>query len=448
MTPEEYNAQLQSLQNKRAIANAMLTQSMASGKDWGQDRFQHSPLEVLANLGSNYFNGQNVKRADADIQAASKTRQAEIADALSQYESATPDNQEGAQALQNIRAAPDGELAKPVLTRSALLPKLMRTAIGPDKTAEMVAAQAMQPEKLTEVAPGGSLYSQKQGKTIFTNPKETEPKPLDELAKLNDDLANKRISQADYDKRKVLMTTRPPPASAATTQGFDDPNIQALQAAFTTAGVSPPSGFRSQAQQLSMFRGLLARNPGKSPDEIVAGVRTGQLDFNGAKRSTGQIAQVAAVTDAASRQLEKNFAAMEPLVSKMGETGTPILDRALAQLRNNFNSGGDKDTAKFITYLRAVAGEYAKIKSSSTGAAAPAEGEMKDALEVMQNAFSTGGYQGIKEALLTEAANKRASYQEGLQNAAQRSTASSAPPSSATDVPDDIAALLKKHGGK
>lgn len=436
MTPEEYNAQLQSLASRRAIANAMLSQSMNSSAGWGNDRYKHSPFEVVANLGSTYLNNQSVKRADAATKEATTARQADIAKAMADYQSSTPDEDVGAQTLQNIRGAPEGTLATPVTARSQAMSGLARTAIGPDKQAEMAIQQAMTPDKLTEVAPGASLYNSRLGRVTFTapsKPAESE-KPFDELAKLTADWKAGRINDADYKARRELMTTRAPGSASA--QGFEDPKIQALQAAFAIGGVSLPAGLRSQAQQLSVFKGLIARNPDKTPDEIMAGVRTGQLDFNGAKRSTAQIASAAAVTDSAARQLEKNFAAMEPLVAKMGTTSVPVIDRAMAQLRQNFSSGGDKDTAAFIVYLRAVAGEYAKLKSGGMGSAAPAEGEMQDSLKVMQNAFSSGGYQGIKEALMTEAANKRASYQEGLEAAAGRSSA-----------PSDAATPLKNAKG-
>lgn len=210
----------------------------------------------------------------------------------------------------------------------------------------------------------------------------------------------------------------------------------ALLAAMAAKGVSLPAGLRSQQQQVATLNGLIAANPGKSPEEIADMVRTGQLDFNGAKRSTAQLATVAAAADAQTRQLEKNFASMEPLVAKMDKTGVPIINRAFAQLRQNWQAGGDSDTSQFMVYLRAVAGEYAKLKSGGTGAAAPAEGEMKDALAVMNNAFSQGGYQGLKTALLTEAQNKRDSYREGIQGAATPGFATGqAPQSPAGNAP-------------
>lgn len=355
--------------------------------------YSNTPRTFGSLLGQSALNAQQMQAAQQEAQLKQQYLQAQLA-ALQAKPAANP-------------VVVNGKLVDPTSGRVIYSGGANYGALDPSKYT---------PESMAAFEKGG-------GTDYSLLKKAEEDKPMDELAKLTADFKAGRISEADYKARRELMTTRAPNQAAITATGFNDPKIQALQAAFTTAGVSPPSGFRSQAQQLSMFQGLLARNPDKTPDEIVSQIRTGQLDFNGAKRSTAQIATAAAVTDAAARQLEKNFAAMEPLVAKMGATGIPTMDRAFAQLRQNWSSGGDKDTAAFLTYLRAVAGEYAKIKSGGIGAAAPAEGEMKDALSVMQNAFSIGGYEGIKEALLTEAENKRASYQEGLQGAAARSTA-------------------------
>lgn len=284
------------------------------------------------------------------------------------------------------------------------------------------------PPAPVKLAPGEALERPSGGgayETVATNAPKQEVEHVD---------AGDHIEVID---KRTGATIRTLPKGVTPTQEAKNfnPDESQLMGALAERGVSLPAGLRSQQQQKATFRGLLDRNPGKTPDEVADMVRTGQLDFNGAKRSTSQLATVAASADAASRQLEKNFASMEPLVSKVDKTGVPIVNRAFAQLKQNWQAGGDKDTASFMIYLRAVAGEYAKIKSGGTGSAAPAEGEMKDAIAVMNNAFSSGGFQGLKEAIMQEAANKRASYSEGIQAAAQRGAGVGAAQSEKTPAP-------------
>lgn len=192
-----------------------------------------------------------------------------------------------------------------------------------------------------------------------------------------------------------------------------------LLAAMAVAGVSLPAGLRSKQQQAATLQGLIDSNPGSSPTDIAELVRTGQLDFNGSKRSTGQLAGVLAAANAQSSKLEKDFAQMEPLIAQLPDAPN-VVNRIFVGLKNDLSFGGDKDSAKLVLYMREAATEYAKLVSGSTGAAAPAEGNIKEAVDIFHKAFTENGYQGLKEAMLQSAQNKRDAYSEGLHTAAQR----------------------------
>ena len=220
-------------------------------------------------------------------------------------------------------------------------------------------------------------------------------------------------------------------------KGDFSPDHGALLAAMATAGVSLPAGLRSKQQQEATLQGLIDANPDKSPAEIADLVRTGQLDFNGSKRSTGQLAGVFAAANAQSAKLEKDFAQMEPLIAQLPDAPN-VINRALVGLKNNLSFGGDKDSAKLVLYMREAATEYAKLSSGSTGAAAPAEGNIKDAVEIFHKAFTEGGYQGLKEAMIQSAQNKRDAYGEGMHTASQRHfvTGDDTPAAPAAALPD------------
>lgn len=192
-----------------------------------------------------------------------------------------------------------------------------------------------------------------------------------------------------------------------------------LMGALAERGVSLPAGLRSQQQMKATFRGLLDRNPGMTPDQVADLVRTGQLDFNGAKKSTAQLMTQAASANVQSSKLEKDFAQLEPLVAQMPNAPN-FINQALTGLKNNLSFGGNKDSAKFVLYLREAATEYAKLSSGSTGSAPPAEGNIKEAVSIFQKAYTEGGFQGLKEAMIQSAKNKRDSVQEGLRAASKR----------------------------
>lgn len=213
----------------------------------------------------------------------------------------------------------------------------------------------------------------------------------------------------------------PIPKSQTPTQEAKNfsPDESQLMAAMAQQGVSLPAGLRSQQQMKSTFRGLIDANPGKTPDQIADLVRTGQLDFNGAKKSTAQLMTQAASANVQSAKLEKDFAQLEPLVAQMPNAPN-FINQALTGLKNNLSFGGSKDSAKFVLYLREAATEYAKLSSGSTGSAAPAEGNIKEAVSIFQKAYTEGGFQGLKEAMVQSAKNKRDSVQEGLREASKR----------------------------
>jgi hypothetical protein len=172
----------------------------------------------------------------------------------------------------------------------------------------------------------------------------------------------------------------------------------------------------------------------------------GQLDFNGAKRSTAQIATLAAATDIQSNQIVKNFDSLAPLVQK---NGIPVVNGWINSLQRNLTPSGDKDATAAQGYLLALAGEYAKLRSGSTGAAAPAEGEMRTSLDYIKNALTQGGFDGARTAIVQEAQNKRASVREGLQSASAVGTSvGNGPisPAAPAGAPQEGATATSKSG--
>lgn len=214
------------------------------------------------------------------------------------------------------------------------------------------------------------------------------------------------------------------------------PDESQLMGALGERGVSLPAGMRSQEQMKSTFRGLIDRNPGKTTDEIADMVRTGQLDFNGAKKSTATLMTQSAAANVQASKLEKDFDQIGPLVAKLPD-GPNAINRVLVGLKNNLAFGGDKDSAKLVLYIREAATEYAKLSSGSTGSAAPAEGNIKEAMEIFHNAFTQGGYEGLREAMIKSAQNKRDAVKEGLKEASRRgaSTGEDTPPKTASGAP-------------
>lgn len=90
------------------------------------------------------------------------------------------------------------------------------------------------------------------------------------------------------------------------------PKMGELMAATAEQGVSIPTGFRSKAQQIQLYQGLLDRNPDKTPDEIAKMLKTGQIEFGAQKKETQTAAGIAGKVEVAANELNR----FVPLVRK------------------------------------------------------------------------------------------------------------------------------------
>lgn len=85
------------------------------------------------------------------------------------------------------------------------------------------------------------------------------------------------------------------------------PQMGALMAATAEQGVSLPTGFRSKAQQVELYQGLLDRNPDKTPDQIASMLKTGQIEFGAQKKETQTAANIAGKVQVFANELDKNL---------------------------------------------------------------------------------------------------------------------------------------------
>lgn len=128
------------------------------------------------------------------------------------------------------------------------------------------------------------------------------------------------------------------------------PDAAALMGALAERGISLPTGMRSKAQQQALYQGLLARNPGKTPDEIADLIKAGQIEFGAEKKETQTAAGVAGRVAVAGNEIEQ-FAPLVRQASaavprgkwvspnkllQMGET--EVSDPNLKKLRISINS--------------------------------------------------------------------------------------------------------------
>lgn len=125
-----------------------------------------------------------------------------------------------------------------------------------------------------------------------------------QLATRKEETAEKSEAEKERHDREMEATATKRVDQAG--GGFTD-EMGALMAALAERGVSLPTGFRSKAQQAELYKGLLARNQGKSPDEIADGIAKGQIEFGAQKKETQVAAGMAGKIEVATNELEGNI---------------------------------------------------------------------------------------------------------------------------------------------
>jgi len=131
---------------------------------------------------------------------------------------------------------------------------------------------------------------------------------------------------------------------AVVDSGFT-PEMGHLMAALSEQGVSIPAGFRSKAQQVQLYKGLLDRNQGKSPDEIATLIKTGQIEFGAQKKETQTAAGVAGKVLVAQNEIEEFAPLVREASAKVGR-GKFVPITKLLQMKDASISDPDLKTLK------------------------------------------------------------------------------------------------------
>jgi hypothetical protein len=224
---------------------------------------------------------------------------------------------------------------------------------------------------------------------------------------------------------EVLTDRRNPPGA-----GFGGANKDLL-AALATRGVSLPAGFRSQAQMSATLEGLIARNPGKTVDEIADGIANGQIGFSADKKSS----QTAAALGGKIAYAENEIKLLAPLVRQASAAvprGNFVAWNKLSQLADAQIS--DPALKEFKSYMTSLSNAYDMLAARG----GTDMDKRKHNRAMFDTADSPEALEAALKAVENEASISGQAARESMKPQSQQGGA----------VPDDIAALLKKHGTK
>lgn len=179
----------------------------------------------------------------------------------------------------------------------------------------------------------------------------TDPSKKDEQGNPTPYRFNKRTGEAvTFDGKPYVPGGVAKVAAGGAKSAAFTPEMGGMMAALAEQGISLPTGFRSKEQQMTLYQGILDRNPGKSPEEIAKMLKTGQIEFGAQKKETQTAAAVAGKVEVAQNEIDefvplvqKSAASVPrgkfmPLTRLMQASDEQMSDPNLRALKININS--------------------------------------------------------------------------------------------------------------
>lgn len=212
-----------------------------------------------------------------------------------------------------------------------------------------------------------------------------------------------------------------------------------LLASLAAKGVSLPAGMRSKEQQISTLNGLMRKYPNMSPDEIADNIATGQIGFGAAKKEITVAAAQAGRVSIAANELE-TFGSQVLDASKDLPRGSSMTINGLMQLGEKEIS--DPQLLRLRVKLQALNSAYDQLAARG-GTDADKRAHIHELFNVR---LSDAGIHTLVQALNEESDGAKAAAAKAQEYHPPANAPAGRTPDSST--PPDIAALLKKHGGK
>lgn len=270
-----------------------------------------------------------------------------------------------------------------------------------------VAGQAGLPPKPMpdhqQTIPGalGSIYQRDPLTNKLTQVKGEEP--LKDVIGANGLPTNLRASQAEG--------KQPFNQSIFGAANMSDQALQFAADTYRTTGKMPTTMGRNPAMQAKVLEKVAADAAANGDTAGSIAARQGALKANG--QALDQVTKLESATTSYYNTLDKNLNNLQELAGKVDSSGVPLVNKVYRAWQQGVS--GDPEVAKYVTYLNAVEGEFAKIQSGSLGNAPTSDAAKRDAKDVINKFMSQGQIQAVAEAMRGEGNNRLSSIREQKQ---------------------------------
>jgi len=179
---------------------------------------------------------------------------------------------------------------------------------------------------------------------------------------------------------------------------------QALQFAadtYRTTGKMPAAFGRSPAMQAKVLEKVASDAAANGDTAGAIAARQGALKANGMALDMNQ--KKLAVIEPAVKKLDLDLQNLLNAAKAAGGTQSPLVNRAIRAWQQGVK--GDRAVAQLVVHLNAVEGEYAKLNSGGTGAAAPSVSVRKEAHDAINKYMSEGTLEAAGQAITMDGQN-------------------------------------------
>ena len=171
-------------------------------------------------------------------------------------------------------------------------------------------------------------------------------KHRDEVQKNTNELIIKLNKAQDEHKKTVVEVTKLnseiDKLKAEAKNRVFTPEMGQLQAALAEKGVSLPTGLRSAQQQISLYRGLLDRNPGKTADQIADMVKSGKINIAAAVKEAQTAAGIVGKVLVAENDMAPMGQKIKEIANDLPRGEFMPINRLLATAENQLSSTGQR----------------------------------------------------------------------------------------------------------
>lgn len=398
MAQSEYEAGLDAIKRRRAIAQAMQSQAFSplqaqiSGTGNYPIQTKISPLQILAQLGTAYVAKKQNEKADkeyGDIAKAMASDKSKALDALMVPQDMAP-----------ATSSDEGPTHAPMQSRRAR-PQAIQAAID----------AGIDPSVISAASPKQFSGTLSQGQSAYVDGQQvasSAPKPDFEAQKLARqaaaDAETARHNKASETNVAAGVSARANAGNALSPEGMD---LAAQE--YLASGKLPPGLGRAAAGINAKIVSRAADIAAANGDDAKAATLH-RAAFGAAKGALNKLTQQRTMVGSFERTALKNLEIALEESKKVDRTGSPVINRWL--LAGKKNLAGDVAVGRFHTALTSALNEYAKVLSGATGAAGISDAARKEAESLLSTADTPEAVAGIADIMKREMANREAGFAE------------------------------------